>query len=47
MEVDYDTPEDVLEDHALYNENVMKQILGKQIIKVITIKNKMVNIVVK
>lgn len=47
MEVDYDTPEDVLEDHALYNENVLKQIMGKQIIKMITIKNKMVNIVVK
>lgn len=46
-EVDYDTAEDVLEDFALYNENILKQIMGKQIIKVITIKNKMVNIVVK
>ncbi len=47
MEVDYDTAEDVLEDHALYNEKILKLIMGKQIIKVITIKNKMVNIVVK
>ncbi|MBL8007473.1 MAG: leucine--tRNA ligase [Ignavibacteria bacterium] len=46
-EVDYDTAEDILEDLALYNENILKQIMGKQIIKVITIKNKMVNIVVK
>lgn len=46
-EVEYDTAEDVLEDHALYNESILKQIMGKQIIKIVTIKNKMVNIVIK
>lgn len=46
-EVEYDTAEDVLEDKALYNENVMKYLLGKQIAKMVTVKNKMVNIVVK
>ena len=38
----------MLEDHALYNESILKQIMGKkQIIKIVTIKNKMVNIVIK
>lgn len=46
-EVKFDSDEHVLEDEALYNENVKKFILGKQIVKIITVKNKMVNIVVK
>jgi leucyl-tRNA synthetase len=36
-----------LEDEALNNENVKKFILGKQIVKIVSVKNKMVNIVVK
>ena len=43
----FDSDEHDLEDGALYNENVKKFILGKQIIKIVTVKNKMVNIVVK
>ena len=43
----FDSDEHLLEDEALYNENVKKFILGKQIVKIITVKNKMVNIVVK
>ena len=48
QEFDFDTDnEDTLEDEALNNENVKKYMLGKQIVKIITVKNKMVNIVVK
>jgi len=43
----FDSEEKILEDEALDNENVKKYLLGKQIIKIITVKNKMVNIVVK
>jgi len=46
-ELKFDSDEHLLEDEALYNENVKKFILGKQIVKIITVKNKMVNIVVK
>lgn len=46
-EFKFDSDEHTLEDEALYNENVKKFILGKQIVKIITVKNKMVNIVVK
>ena len=47
QEMEFDTDEKTLEDAALDNENVKKYILGKQIVKIITVKNKMVNIVVK
>lgn len=47
QEFKFDSDEHELEDGALYNENVKKFILGKQIIKIVTVKNKMVNIVVK
>jgi leucyl-tRNA synthetase len=47
QEFKFDSDVHDLEDGALYNENVMKFILGKQIIKIVTVKNKMVNIVVK
>ena len=43
----FDSEEKILEDEALENENVIKYILGKQVVKIITVKNKMVNIVVK
>ncbi|HMQ69168.1 MAG TPA: leucine--tRNA ligase [Ignavibacteria bacterium] len=42
-----DTDVKVLEDEALDNENVKKYILGKNIVKIITVKNKMVNVVVR
>lgn len=41
----FNTDEKILEDEALNNENVKKFILGKQIRKIITVKNKMVNVV--
>ncbi|MEO8447179.1 MAG: leucine--tRNA ligase [bacterium] len=44
---DFDTDIKVLEDEALDNENVKKFLLGKQIVKIICVKNKMVNIVIK
>ncbi|MDQ3020171.1 MAG: leucine--tRNA ligase [Bacteroidota bacterium] len=44
---DFDSEIKVLEDKALDNENVKKYTLGKEIVKIITVKNKMVNIVVK
>ncbi len=47
QEMEFDTDEKTLEDTALDNENVKKHILGKQIVKIITVKNKMVNVVVK
>ncbi len=46
-EMNADTDEKSLEDAALDNENVKKHILGKQIVRIITVKNKTVNIVVK
>jgi len=46
-ELPFDSEEKVLEDVALENENVIKYLLGKQVVKIITVKNKMVNIVVK
>ena len=42
-----DTDVKELEDEALDNENVKKYILGKDVVKIITVKNKMVNVVVK
>ena len=47
QDFEIDTDVKVLEDEALDNENVKKHILGKDIVKIITVKNKMVNVVVK
>jgi leucyl-tRNA synthetase len=47
QEMSFGTDEKTLEDAALDNENVKKHLLGKQIVKIITVKDKMVNIVVK
>jgi leucyl-tRNA synthetase len=47
QDFEFDSDVKILEDEALNNENVKKYILGKEIIKIITVKNKMVNIVVK
>lgn len=44
---DFDTDVKILEDEALNNVNVNKFISGKEIAKIITVKNKMVNIVAK
>lgn len=46
QEMEADTDEKLLEDEALDNENVKRHILGKQIVKIVTVRNKMVNIVV-
>jgi leucyl-tRNA synthetase len=46
LEMDYDTDEKILEQLALDNEKILKHIHGKNIIKIITVKNRMVNIVV-
>ncbi len=47
IEVPLDTTENKIQKLALENENVKKHTEGKEIIKVIVIKNKIVNIVVK
>ena len=47
IEMDYDTDEKTLEQKAMDNEKLKKFIFGKDIIKIITVKNRMVNIVVK
>ena len=47
MEVANDTEEKELEKMAITNENVVKHIANKDIVKVIVIKNKIINIVVK
>jgi len=46
-EMDVDVDVKVLEDEALSNENIKKHIIGKEIVKIIAVKNKMVNVVVK
>lgn len=46
QDFDFDSETKILEDSALNNEKVKKYISGKEIRKIITIKNKMVNIVV-
>ncbi len=46
-EVENDLPEKDLEQVALDDEHIKKHISGKQIIKIIIVKNKMVNIVCK
>lgn len=47
QEMPFDSSDKELEDIALDNENVKKHLLGKQVVKIVTVKNKMVNIVVK
>lgn len=47
MEVQRDTEEEVLKKTALQNERIRKYTEGKNIIKVIIVKNKLLNIVVK
>ncbi len=45
--ISVDDTEDVIKEKALSNENVKRHIDGKEIVKVIVIKNKIVNVVVK
>lgn len=45
--VDVNDSEEVIKQKALLNENVKKHVEGKEIVKIIVIKNKIVNIVVK
>ena len=45
--INVDDKEDVIKEKALSNENVKRHTEGKEIVKVIVIKNKIVNIVVK
>ncbi|HMS64451.1 MAG TPA: leucine--tRNA ligase [Ignavibacteria bacterium] len=47
QELPFDSSDKILEDEALDNENVKKYLLGKEVVKIITVKNKMVNIVIK
>ncbi|MDO1605656.1 leucine--tRNA ligase [Lactobacillus sp. YT155] len=47
IEIPIDTPKDIAEELALNNENVKKFIDDKEIVKVIAVPNKLVNIVVK
>ena len=47
LEVELDTDEEKLKDLALKDEKVKEWIQGKEIIKIVPIKNKLVNIVVK
>ena len=47
LEMNAGTSEKEIEDAALDDEKVKKHILGKQIIRIITVKDKMVNVVVK
>jgi leucyl-tRNA synthetase len=46
-EVDFDTNEKDLEQATLDDENIKRHIFGKNIIKIIVVKNRMVNVVVK
>ena len=46
-EVEYDMNEKDLEQNALDEEAVKKHVYGKQIVKIIVVRNKMVNVVVK
>ena len=47
IEVDADSPKEVLEELALNSEKIKELTQGKQIVKVIVVPNKLVNIVVK
>jgi leucyl-tRNA synthetase len=46
-EVDFDTNDKDLEQIALDDESIKRHILGKDIVKIIVVKNRMVNVVVK
>ncbi|MBM4158994.1 MAG: leucine--tRNA ligase [Ignavibacteria bacterium] len=46
-EIEFDTDEHTLEQMAFDDEKIIKHIMGKNIIKIIIVKNKMVNIVAK
>jgi leucyl-tRNA synthetase len=46
-EVEFDMSEKDLEQNALDEESVKKHIYGKQVVKIIIVRNKMVNVVVK
>lgn len=46
-DMDADLPDKDLEQAALDDQNIIRHIEGKQIVKIITVKNKMVNIVVR
>lgn len=46
-EMIFDEEVKIMEEKALNDENVKKYVTGKEIVKIITVKNKMVNIVVK
>ena len=45
--INIDDKEDEIKEKALNNENVKRHTEGKEIVKVIVIKNKLVNVVVK
>ena len=45
--ISVDDSEDVIKEKAMKAENVIRHISGKEIVKVIVIKGKIVNIVVK
>ena len=47
ISINIDDTEEVIKEKALSAENVIKHTSGKEIVKVIVIKNKIVNIVVK
>ena len=46
-EVDFDTTEKDLEQAAMDDATILRHIMGKDIVKIIVVKNRMVNIVVK
>ena len=47
ININIDEDEDSIKEKALKEENVQKHIEGKEIVKIIAIKGKIVNIVVK
>ncbi|MBP1656349.1 MAG: leucine--tRNA ligase, partial [Bacteroidetes bacterium] len=47
MSVPVDAGEQELERFALADENVRRHVEGKQVVKVIVVKNKLVNVVVR
>jgi leucyl-tRNA synthetase len=47
VEIERDTEEELLKQKALENEVIQRHIEGKDLIKIIVVKNKMVNVVVK
>lgn len=46
IEVEFNTSENELEQKALDNEKIIKNIMGKEVKRIIVVKNRMVNIVV-